>query len=563
MAKRAASVFYALILAFFGVFFLWPIGRILAGGFTDADGAFTLAYVREVFANPLYLEGLGNAFGLAVLSTLGALGIAVPMAWVAERYAFRGKGFWQAAALLPLLMPPFVGALGVRQLFGVSGAFNALLLRIDILDTPVDWLAHVRFGGMAVLLALSLYPVLYLTVLAALANCDPTLEEAAENLGCRGWRKFFKITLPLAMPGVFSGGILVFIWSFTELGVPLLFDYSRIASVQVFNALGEIGYNPFPYALVSVLLVCALTLYGAGRWLFGRHASAMLAKAAPPRAPRRVRGWRAWVFTGFFAAVVCAALLPHAAVVVISFTGDWYQSLLPETWTLRNYAEALGGGLGVESVRNSLTYSAGATLLALGLGGGIAYVAVRTRLPGRKLLDGLSMLPLAVPGLVLAFGYLAMTGKGELFSFLDPVENPTALLVVAYAVRRLPFMVRCLGAGLEQISPAYEEAAQNLGCPPLRALRRVTLPLMGASVMAGAILVFSQSMLEVSDSLLLAQKQVFYPITKAIYELTNYLGEGPFLACALGVWAMGFLAAAFAGASILLGRGLGRLFSAK
>ena len=563
MARIATWLFYTAAIAFFATFFLWPIGRILIGGFFDADGTFTLDYLCEVFVNPLYREGLWNAFLLALFSTLGAVCIALPLAWIVNRFDFFAKRFFQIAVLLPLMMPPFVGALGMRQLFGVYGAFNAVLLQCGIIEMPVDWLGGCRFAAMAALLSLSLYPIVYLNVLAALSNCDPSLDEAAENLGCRGLKKFFKITFPLIRPGLFSGAILVFIWALTELGVPLLFDYARIASVQVFDGLNELGGNPFPYALITVLLVCSLLLYAAGRRLFGNRQYAMLAKASGVSCARPVGGWKSFACAGFFGAVIFCALLPHMAVVLISFAADWYKSVLPEFWTLQNYATALTEGMTVGAVRNSLGYAAGATILALILGCGIAFIVQRTRLPGRRVLDAFAMLPLAVPGLVLAFGYLAMTGKGELFSFLNPIENPVCLLIIAYGMRRLPFMVRCVAAGLEQISPAYEEAAQCLGCPPWRAMMRITLPLLSANVLAGASLVFSQAMLEVSDSLVLAQKQEFYPITKAIYELANYLGDGPFLACALGVWAMALLGAAFWGAGKLLGKRLGRLFSAK
>ena len=136
----------------------------------------------------------------------------------------------------------------------------------------------------------------------------------------------------------------------------------------------------------------------------------------------------------------------------------------------------------------------------------------------------------------------------------------TALLIIAYAIRKLPFMVRSAVAGLEQTSITYEEAAQNLGCNPLKSSFKITLPLILANLLAGGLLVFSQSMLEVSDSLILAQKQQFYPITKAIYELLTILGDGPYIACALGVWAMCFLAVTILGASILLGKSLGSIF---
>ncbi|MGH8016906.1 MAG: ABC transporter permease, partial [Opitutaceae bacterium] len=190
----------------------------------------------------------------------------------------------------------------------------------------------------------------------------------------------------------------------------------------------------------------------------------------------------------------------------------------------------------------------------------IAYVIVRTKIPGRGVLDALAMMPLAVPGLVMAFGYLAMSQEGRFFGFLNPVENPTVLLIIAYAVRRLPYMVRAAVAGFQQTSETLEEAAQNLGSPPLKAAIKITLPLIMANIIAGALLAFSFAMLEVSDSLILAQKQMFYPITKAIFELFQLLGDGRFLASALGVWAMVFLAVTIGGMSLLLGKRLGAIF---
>ncbi|MEO0446265.1 MAG: ABC transporter permease subunit, partial [Verrucomicrobiota bacterium] len=219
----------------------------------------------------------------------------------------------------------------------------------------------------------------------------------------------------------------------------------------------------------------------------------------------------------------------------------------------------------VPSIANSLKYAGFATLLNLVLGITIAYVVVRTKIPGRNVLDTIAMLPLAVPGLVLAFGYLAMTREGEIFRALvhNPFigkDNPIIILVIAYAVRRLPYIVRSAVVGFQQTSRSLEEAAMNLGAGPLTTLRRITMPLIAANLIAGSILAFAFSMLEVSDSLILAQKQVHFPITTAIYHLFGSLGTGPFLAAALGVWAMIFLSVAIVGAGFLLGKKIGSLF---
>ncbi len=564
MSRRLAILVYVVTALFFGAFFLWPIVQTIRGAFFDAGGDFTVDYVVEVFRNPIYLEGLQNAFWLAVFTTLLCVMVSLPLAFLADRYDFPGKSLLTALVLVPLILPPFVGAIGVKQMLGQYGALNALLTHLGVLANgeTIDWLGQGRFWGVVLMNGLHLYPILYLNVVAALANIDPAMEEAAENLGCTGLRKFRKITLPLIMPGLFAGGTIIFIWAFTELGVPLMFDYNRVTAVQIFHGIKEIGGNPFPFALVAVMLVATVLLYGLGKYAFGRNAFAMMPKATSLGGPRKAGPLVAALCICAFAGVTLLAVVPHVGVVLVSVSRDWYQSVLPASWTLDHYQAALSHPLTVPSIANSLRYASLSTVVDILLGIAIAYVVVRTRLPGRQVLDAMAVLPLAVPGLVLAFGYVAMTQDGKLFDFLNPAADPTALLVIAYAMRRLPYVVRSAVAGFQQTSETLEEAAQNLGAPPLRALRRVTLPLISANLMAGALLAFSFAMLEVSDSLILAQRAQDYPITKAIYDLFQLLGEGRFVSSALGVWAMVFLGTTIVGASLLLGKRLGAIFRA-
>jgi len=562
MSKTLSWFVYLFTAAFFACFFVWPIGATLAGAFLDADHKFTFDFVAEVFRNRIYLEGLRNAFFIAAGSTAAAVAIAMPLAFLADRFEFPGKKLLSAAILVPMILPPFVGAIGVRQLFGQYGALNAVLARIGVLGVSdtIDWLGHSRMAGVIALNALHLYPILFLNLTAALANLDPAMEEAAENLGCTGFRRFRRITLPLIMPGLFAGGVIVFIFAFTELGVPLIFDFSRVTSVQIFFGIKEIAGNPFPFALVVVMLASTALLYGMSKLAFGQTAQAMTSKASTGSAARTPGVLAGWLCAAAFGGVAGVALLPHAGVVLVSFAGSWYHSILPAEWTLDHYRIALGHSLAAPSIVNSLKYASASTLFDLVVGVAIAYVIARTTLPGRGVLDALAMLPLAVPGLVLAFGYISMTQDGRVFEALNPSRDPTMLLIIAYAVRRLPYVVRSAVAGLQQTSVALEEAAQNLGCPPLRVLRRITLPLITANVLAGGLLAFSFAMLEVSDSLILAQKQENFPITKAIYELFQLMGEGRYVASALGVWAMVFLGVTIFAASRLLGKKLGALF---
>jgi len=561
MNRKLAWIISLGTLVVLGLFFIYPAGMVVKQAFegTGADGerVWTLDFITSVFSNPIYREGLWNALMMGVASTALTLLIAFPLALVGHRYDFVGKKFLGILVLAPMILPPFVGAVGIKQMLGVNGAFNALLIDLGAMNaaTPFDWLAEGRFLGIVLMNALHLYPILYMNIAAALANLDPAMEQAAENLGCPPWKRFFKITLPLAMPGVFAGSSLVFIWSFTELGVPLVFDFARIAPVQIFDGLKGLEKNPTPYALTAILLVIAAAVFTLAKLVMGR---APLGTAPRPKGRsdgKKITGFKGLACSGLFLGVFLIASIPHAGVLLLSLAGRWYGTVVPDELTMRHFVEALGNGLVVPSIQNSLMYAGTATLISVIIGLGVAWVVVRSDLKFRGFLDSLVMLPLAVPGLVMAFGYLALSQEGKPFHFLVGAGgSPFMLLVLAYTIRRLPYVVRAAVAGLQQSNPVLEEAAKSLGATPLRMMRRVAIPLIGANLAAGAILGFAFSMLEVSDSLILAQQAQHYPITKAIYTLLSTLGNGTELAAALGVWAMVFLSVAIMGAAVLGGK---------
>src|SRR3569833_3096869 len=170
---------------------------------------------------------------------------------------------------LPLIVQPFVGAIGVKQLFGQAGALNALLVHLHLLDPmhPVDWLRRGRLATVVGLTALHLYPIVYFNVSASLANLNVEMEEAARSLGCRGLRTFWKVTLPLVTPSLFGACSIVFIAGLTELGVPLVCDFTRITSVQIFSWLKDLWRNPTVHALVMIVLLGTVAFYAAARLL--------------------------------------------------------------------------------------------------------------------------------------------------------------------------------------------------------------------------------------------------------------------------------------------------------
>jgi iron(III) transport system permease protein len=568
------------LLFLLAIFLIYPIWLTVRGGFESDEGGFTFYHVAVIFKDPVLRAGLINTFGIAVCTTLLCLLLALPLAVLNAKYDYPYKTALGALVLVPLILPPFVGAIGLHHILGRAGALNALLIDLGVIDVGIDFIGKGGFWAIVILEALHLYPILYLNATAALANLDPALEEAAENLGAGPWRRFFQVVLPLIRPGLFAGATIIFIWSFTELGTPLMFDYQVVTPVQIFDGLKEMAASNQPYALTAVMLLAAVLFYVLGKLVFGGRAYAMYSKASIQSSTTRLRPAAGAMATCGFAIVITLAILPHIAVVLTSFTveGQWYGSILPRHLTGEHYIAALSHPLAIGSIRNSLFYASCAMLLDLVLGILIGYIIVRTTLPGRGLLDSMSMLPLAVPGLVMAFGYVAMTlrwpfepmlnDKGEvilpeLIGWVDVLgadPNPVPLLIIAYAVRRLPYVVRATVAGLEQTSGELEEAALNLGASRIRTVRTIIIPLITANLIAGGLLAFSFAMLEVSDSLILAQREAHFPITKAIYVLFQRLGDGPYIASAMGVWGMALLALTLIGASIMMGRRMGAIF---
>jgi len=556
--KPSHISFYVLIAAVFGVFLFYPIWYAIYGAFV-ADGKFTTSFVTGVFTDPVQFESILNSLYLGIAVTISSTVLAMPLAWLSVRYRFAGKPLLSGLLLVPMILPPFVGAIGMRTIFArYYGSANLILAKLGLVDGDhlIDWFGSWGFVGVVVLETLHLYPIMFLNLSSALANVDPSMEEAAQNLGSSGFGLFRRITFPLLLPGFFAGGTIVFIWAFTDLGTPLMFGYRNVISVQIFDRLNEIDSNPQGYALVFVVLVTTLILFVLSKKLFPSNSLAMLSKGGKGAQEARPGPLLLVVIYSLFLLTIGAAIVPHLGVILTSFSERWFMTITPEVYTTDHFVNALSHPITLPSIKNSILFSSLSTLLDISIGLLIAVMLVRQKVKGADLIDGIVMLPLALPGIVLAFGYVGAF-KG---SSIDPRVNPTWLLIISYAVRRLPFMVRAVVAGLQQVSESFEEASMNLGAGPVETTFKITVPLIGANILAGSILAFSFAMLEVSDSLLLAFSETYYPITKAIYSLFNRLGDGPYIASALGIWSMVFLTASLIGASMVLGRKMGEMF---
>ena len=551
------AVFLAALAAFFGAFLLYPLWYAIVGAFY-VDGRFTFEFIEFMLTSPVYGEAIMNSFRLAMVTTVATTLLSLPLAFLLVHYNFKGKGFLQGVILVPMVLPPFVGAIGMKQMFARFGSINLLLMRMGVIDQPIDFFGGGGFLGVVILEVLHLYPIMYLNVAAALSNIDPSLDEAARNVGSSGFKLFRTITFPLMLPGYFAGAIIVFIWAFTDLGTPLVFNFRQVIAVEIFNSIADINENPVAYALVVLVIVMTIFFFYLAKQLMGGQKVEMVSRGHVAGARKQASPGMTAAIWAIMLSVTGIALLPHLSIVLTSFADRWFMTVLPESMTVSHYTMVFDHPISSTSIKISLILSVFSTLLDIVVGVAIAYLLVRTNIPFKGVLDGLAMLPLALPGLVLAFGYLS----GYSGTFLDARHFPMPLLVIAYGVRRLPYMVRSAYAGFQQTSVALEEAAQNMGASKFRSVWEITFPLILANLVAGGVLCFSFAMLEVSDSLILAMKSEYYPITRAIYALLGRISDGAYIASAMGVLGMLLLMASLFLAGRFLGRRMGELFRA-
>jgi iron(III) transport system permease protein len=546
----------AVTIAMIGLFLLLPMSKVMIKAFYNGE-TFTLDYFRLLFDNHLMVEAITNSIWVALATTVACTVVALPLSIIGSKTDFFGKSFLMGLLLVPMVMPPFVGAIGFQRFFARYGSINLFLINGKFIDTPIDWLAEQnKFWAVVILGVMHLYPIMYLNLTAALANVDPSLEEMATTLGVKKWRQFLDIVWPLARPGYFAGAIIVFIWALTDLGTPLLIGYSDVIPVRIFNLVSDINENPMGFALVFLVILLTVGFFLLSKSTLNGKKYDMMARGHVTSSVRKTGLLGTAIIYVILLSIIGFALFPHVSVLVTSLSHKWFMTPLPLEYTSEHYLSIFKQDLPLQGIKNSLFLASMSTLTDVILGCLVAYVIVRKLIPFTGLLDAIVMIPLALPGIVLAFGYV-ITFSG---TFLDPLENPVPLLVIAYAIRRLPYMVRSASAGLQQTSVSLEEASATFGASHFFTLRKITMPLVLANVIAGGLLCFAYAMLDVSDSMILAMKDRFYPITKVIYALYLEQGNGELVASALGMISMAILTICIMGASLLLGKKMGELF---
>ncbi|WP_313064890.1 ABC transporter permease [Achromobacter animicus] len=521
-----------LVFGFLLLFLAVPVGTVFHSAFVNADGSFTTGHFGAFFNQPLMREAFFNSLYVAGWSALIASLIAVPLAYFTVRFDFRGALLIQTLGVLPLIMPPFVGAVAMQLIFGRSGSVNLLLN---------DWFGFTipfmeGLNGVIFVEAIHYFPFILMNLVVALRNIDGAMEEAAFNLGSRGFRLFRRVIFPLALPGYVAGASLVFVKVFDDLGTPLVLGTTNMLAPQAYLRITQVGLeDPLGY-VISVIMVgfSILALWLSARVLKGRDYST-LQKGGNSIQKRKLGPMESVLAYGWIILVLLLVLSPHIGVLLLSLASVWSYAPLPDGYTLAHYSAVFSESQGM--IANTLLYCGLAAGIDVILGTAIAYLMLRTRLPARQWLDFLASAALAIPGIVLAIGFLRTFRGIELPGTGTMLTSSWIIVMLAYSVRRLPYALRSCVAALQQIHVSLEEAAQSLGATRMSTIRRVVVPLMAGGMLAGFVTSFVTAAVELSATIMLVTKDSQAPMSYGIYlYMQSAAGRGP--GAALGVLAV-------------------------
>jgi iron(III) transport system permease protein len=490
----------ALIWMFLAVFLVYPLLRIFYDAFSDEAGRLTLANFIEFAGDHFYRRSLVNSLllGLGTVAATSALGFTI--AFLLVRYEFPGRNLFGYLTLIPIISPPLVGVLGFTFIMGRAGTINVLLEDWLGLARPINFVYGVH--GVLLVETLHLFPMITLNVVDALGKIDPALEEAAESVGARGWRKLRTITLPLTTPGYMAGALLVFIWTFSDFATPLVLGvHDLLASQAYLNIVQFVDRRLFRMGIVIsalMVLLAVVFLVAARRYVAIKDYSSLSYSRVPRRRLSPLGQAGAVTFLG---AVMALSFVPYLGVALASVGKGWSLTPFPVQYTAAYFERVI-----VETPKyivNSFLYSTLAVLLCIAVGVPMAWILARTRLPGRDTLDGLNTLILAIPGTAIGIAYVRAF-HAEL-PWLDVrLTSLWIILPIVLAIRRLPYTVRGSFASLLLVHRSMEEAAASVGARGLRSFGDVTLPLIWRGVLVGALFSFMTSLQEASAVLFLS-----------------------------------------------------------
>jgi iron(III) transport system permease protein len=490
---------FGLIWLFLILFVFYPLTRIFYDAFTGEAGELTLVNFYEFLTDRFYLRSLWNSLvlGVAAVVTTSVIGIAV--AFLIVRYDFPGRNLFAYLTMLPMILPPLVGVLGFVFILGRAGTVNVLLMDWFDIQHPVNFMYGMH--GVLLVETVHLFPLMTLSILDSLSKVDPSLEEAAQGMGAKGWRRFWDVTLPLMTPGYISGALLVFIWTFADFITPLVVGVQDLLAVQAYlNIVQFVDRRIFRMGIVisALLVVLAIVFVLVARHYVAIKDYSSLTYSKVER--RRLGPVKRWMAVGLLVTLMFVSFIPQVGVVLAAVGKGWALTPLPVHYTLDFFRQ-----VSLETPKfiiNSILFCGLAVLICLVVGVPMAWIMGRTRAPGRGTMDALTTLILAIPGTAIGIAYI------RAFHYPLPgidvaLTSTWIVLPLVLAVRRLPYTVRGSYSSLLLVHKSMEEAAENVGATKLRTFRDITVPLVWKGILVGALFSFIMSIQEASATLFL------------------------------------------------------------
>ncbi|MFE9692780.1 ABC transporter permease [Micromonospora sp. NPDC005806] len=457
----------------------------------------------------VFLTGDGVARSALVTSLLisaasvvlcGIVGVA--MAFLLKRFSFPGRRLIEAIILVPAALPPLIGAISFQLLYSETGILPRGLQHLFGTENPV--LPFTGLAGVLVVHTFTMYPFFYLATSAALVGMDPSVEEAAYNLGAGRVRVWRTVLLPMLTPALVSASLLVFMTSLASYTAPLLFGVDQTMTMQIYINRTN-GDLPMASTYASVLGVVSVLFLLGMRWYEGRRSYRSQSKGVAAHRREITNPFGRWLalLASVLATVVLLAPVGTIALVAFSQDGSWTTEVIPSAYTTQNFVTIFSDPEAYRPIVNSLNMSLIATVGCVVVGVLIAYAVRRLNFRGRGLLDVAVMLAWALPGTVVALNLISAFSTANAFSLGQVLIGTFWIMPLAYFVRFLPLVFRSSSATLAQLDPSLEEAARNLGASWWRAFGTVTLRLMLPGVLAGALLAFVHGVGEFVASVLI------------------------------------------------------------
>ena len=557
LGNAALSLSIYIIIA---IFLLYPILMVFYESFFS-EGKFSLAYYGSFLSDPYYAKCFWNSLAASVVSVLTSSVVGIPMAYFLSRYRIPGKTLFMTISLIPMIVPPFVGAMAFVFLFGRYGTINLILMDwFGVIKEPINFVYGLH--GLIFLETLHLYPLMYLNSAAAMTQIDPALEETAEIQGVSGLKRFLTVTLPLATPGIAAGAFLTFIWVFSDWVTPMTLGLQEFLAPQAYSDLIQFMDIPrFQRGMVGCMIIALfsiVTLTGMRKYVSLKEYVSLSKGATREGRIIDANDLKRGLAFSFCVAVALLSLLAPIWLTISSFAKVWKLTPFPLEYNFDNFLFVLSET--PTYIVNSFRFSGVALVIDLILGLVIAFVLARTQIPGKDLMDGLVTMILAVPGIVVGIGYLRGFHRFVIPLIGDTLTHLWIIMPLIIAVRRVPYVVRSSYASLLQMDTAFEEASEILGASRLRTFFRIDLPLIVRGVFSGTLFSFVTGIQEVSSTMFL-----FLPgwETMTIGTFILFQSGGRFgAAAALGVILVAVTSATIIVANKIGGKWLGGAFGA-